>query len=81
MEGFHIIGVPSQRNYWGHLRGSPACVGVESNAFNVHLSIVHAGPRITNPRSLLGGAICWSSTSALLVRLFSPECEPQNIAA
>ncbi|KAF9669801.1 hypothetical protein SADUNF_Sadunf13G0002200 [Salix dunnii] len=42
------------------------------------------GPRITNPRSLRWaacGAICWSSTSALLVRLFSPECEPQNIAA
>ncbi|KAJ6876530.1 40S ribosomal protein [Populus alba x Populus x berolinensis] len=44
------------------------------------------GTRITNPRSLLDrwaacGAICWSSTSALLVRLFNPECEPQNIAA
>ncbi|KAH8507114.1 hypothetical protein H0E87_009575 [Populus deltoides] len=42
------------------------------------------GPRITNPRSLRWaacGAIAWSSTSALLVRLFSPECEPQNIAA
>ncbi|CAK7340425.1 unnamed protein product [Dovyalis caffra] len=45
---------------------------------------LHYGPRITNPRSFRWaacGAICWSSTSALLVRLFSPECEPQNIAA
>nr|TKR91801.1 hypothetical protein D5086_0000219230 [Populus alba] len=45
---------------------------------------LHYGPRITNPRSLRWaacGAIAWSSTSALLVRLFSPECEPQNIAA
>ncbi|CAO2203045.1 unnamed protein product [Urochloa humidicola] len=36
------------------------------------------------PRSLRWascGAISTSSTSALLVRLFSPECEPQNIAA
>ncbi|URD86632.1 hypothetical protein MUK42_28575 [Musa troglodytarum] len=42
------------------------------------------GPRITVPRSLRWascGAISVSSTSALLVRLFSPECEPQNIAA
>ncbi|CAD5194444.1 unnamed protein product [Musa acuminata subsp. malaccensis] len=45
---------------------------------------LHYGPRITNPRSLRWascGAISVSSTSALLVRLFSPECEPQNIAA
>ncbi|KAJ6683149.1 40S RIBOSOMAL PROTEIN [Salix koriyanagi] len=45
---------------------------------------LHYGPRITNPRSLRWaacGAIAWSSASALLVRLFSPECEPQNIAA
>lgn len=44
----------------------------------------HAGPRITVPRSLRWaacGAVSVSSTSALLVRLFSPECEPQNIAA
>ncbi|KAB1216274.1 hypothetical protein CJ030_MR4G026694 [Morella rubra] len=43
-----------------------------------------AGPRITVPRSLRWaacGAISVSSTSALLVCLFSPECEPQNIAA
>ncbi|OMO93388.1 hypothetical protein COLO4_16932 [Corchorus olitorius] len=42
------------------------------------------GPRITVPRSLRWvacGAVSVSSTSALLVRLFSPECEPQNIAA
>lgn len=45
---------------------------------------LHYGPRITVPRSLRWascGAISTSSTSALLVRLFSPECEPQNIAA
>ncbi|KAL5227823.1 hypothetical protein ABZP36_016088 [Zizania latifolia] len=45
---------------------------------------LHYGPRITVPRSLRWascGAISVSSTSALLVRLFSPECEPQNIAA
>jgi hypothetical protein len=44
----------------------------------------HAGPRITVPRSLRWaacGAVSVSSTTALLVRLFSPECEPQNIAA
>ncbi|EOY25224.1 hypothetical protein QUC31_009172 [Theobroma cacao] len=42
------------------------------------------GPRITVPRSLRWaacGAVSVSSTSALLVRLFSPECEPQNVAA
>ncbi|KAF9600172.1 hypothetical protein IFM89_004996 [Coptis chinensis] len=41
-------------------------------------------PRITIPRTLRWaacGAVSVSSTSALLVRLFSPECEPQNIAA
>ncbi|KAL0919069.1 hypothetical protein M5K25_011138 [Dendrobium thyrsiflorum] len=40
--------------------------------------------RITVPRSLRWatcGAISMSCTSALLVRLFSPECEPQNVAA
>ncbi|ERN02037.1 hypothetical protein AMTRI_Chr02g266140 [Amborella trichopoda] len=45
---------------------------------------LHYGPRITVPRSLRwagSGAIGVSSTTALLVRLFSPECEPQNIAA
>ena len=43
-----------------------------------------AGPRITIPRSLRWaacGAVTVSSSTALLVRLFSPECEPQNIAA
>ncbi|KAB5555919.1 hypothetical protein DKX38_006966 [Salix brachista] len=74
-KGFDLIGVTTLRNQWGHLRGffSCVCCGVEPN-----------GPRITNPRSLRWagcGAIAWSSTSALLVRLFSPECEPQNIAA
>lgn len=47
-------------------------------------SSAHAGPRITVPRSLRWaacGAVSVSSTTALLVRLFSPECEPQNIAA
>uniref|UniRef100_A0ACD6AGY0 Uncharacterized protein n=4 Tax=Avena sativa TaxID=4498 RepID=A0ACD6AGY0_AVESA len=45
---------------------------------------LHYGPRITVPRSLRWascGAICTSSTTAMLVRLLSPECEPQNIAA
>nr|CAB3472364.1 unnamed protein product [Digitaria exilis] len=45
---------------------------------------VGGGPRITVPRSLRWascGAISVSASSALLVRLFSPECEPQNIAA
>ncbi|XP_031119244.1 uncharacterized protein LOC116022613 [Ipomoea triloba] len=45
---------------------------------------LHYGPRITVPRSLSWaacGAVSTSSTTALLVRLFSPECEPQNIAA
>ncbi|PUZ57505.1 hypothetical protein GQ55_5G437500 [Panicum hallii var. hallii] len=45
---------------------------------------LHYGPRITVPRSLRWascGAISTSSTSSLLVRLFSPECELQNIAA
>ena len=48
------------------------------------VTIVIAGPRITIPRSLRWagcGAVSVSSTGALLVRLFSPECEPQNIAA
>lgn len=41
-----------------------------------------AGPRITVPRALRWGAcgaVTVSSSTALLVRLFSPECEPQNI--
>ncbi|KAK1281450.1 hypothetical protein QJS04_geneDACA002781 [Acorus gramineus] len=45
---------------------------------------LHYGPRITVPRSLRWvsvGAVTGSSSSALLVRLFCPECEPQNIAA
>lgn len=45
---------------------------------------LHYGPRVTVPRSLRWaacGAVSVSSTSALLVHLFSPECEPQNIAA
>ncbi|XP_047056697.1 uncharacterized protein LOC124668589 [Lolium rigidum] len=45
---------------------------------------LHYGPRITVPRSLRWascGAVSCSATSAVLVRLFSPECEPQNIAA
>ncbi|XWS49504.1 hypothetical protein CRYUN_Cryun12cG0008700 [Craigia yunnanensis] len=45
---------------------------------------LHYGPRITVPRSLRWaacGAGSVSSASALLVRLFSPECEPQNKAA
>ncbi|XP_058186331.1 uncharacterized protein LOC131303471 [Rhododendron vialii] len=45
---------------------------------------LHYGPRITIPKSLRWagcGAVFVSSTTALLVRLFSPECEPQNIAA
>ncbi|XP_030457137.1 uncharacterized protein LOC115678009 [Syzygium oleosum] len=45
---------------------------------------MHYGARITVPRSLRWaafGALSVSSSSALLVRLFSPECEPQNIAA
>lgn len=47
------------------------------------LYVDHAGPRITVPRSLRWaacGAVTVSSSTALLVRLFSPECEPQNIA-
>ncbi|KAJ7973211.1 Pentatricopeptide repeat-containing protein [Quillaja saponaria] len=45
---------------------------------------LHYGPRITVPRSLRWagcGAVTVSSTTGLLVRLFSPECEPHNIAA
>ncbi|KAG2595898.1 hypothetical protein PVAP13_5KG116700 [Panicum virgatum] len=45
---------------------------------------LHYGPRITVPRSLRWascGAVSVSASTALLVRLFSPECEPQNIAA
>ncbi|KAK6911709.1 hypothetical protein RJ641_023802 [Dillenia turbinata] len=45
---------------------------------------LHYGPRKTIPRTLRWagcGAVSASATSALLVRLFSPECEPQNIAA
>ncbi|KAL3620702.1 hypothetical protein CASFOL_035614 [Castilleja foliolosa] len=45
---------------------------------------LHYGPRITTPRSLRWaacGAVSMSATTALLVHLFSPECEPQNVAA
>ncbi|KAJ0078786.1 hypothetical protein Patl1_23886 [Pistacia atlantica] len=44
----------------------------------------NAGPRVTVPRSLRWaacGAVSVSSTTALLVCLFSPKCEPRNIAA
>ncbi|PON69576.1 40S ribosomal protein [Trema orientale] len=44
---------------------------------------LHYGPRITVPRSFRWaacGAISMGSTTALLVRLFSAQCEPQNIA-
>lgn len=50
----------------------------------LHLVYNNTGPRITVPRSLRWaacGAVTVSSSTALLVRLFSPECEPQNIAA
>lgn len=43
-----------------------------------------AGPRVTVPRSLRWagcGAVSMSASTATLVRLLSPECEPQNIAA
>ncbi|CAL9020511.1 unnamed protein product [Prunus brigantina] len=42
-----------------------------------------SGPKITVHRSFCWvacGVVSMSSTTALLVRLFSPECEPQNIA-
>ncbi|XP_074321067.1 uncharacterized protein LOC141657663 [Silene latifolia] len=45
---------------------------------------LHYGSRVTIPRSLRWaacGAATVSSSTALLVRLLSPECEPQNIAA
>eukprot|EP00268_Persea_americana_P026826 TRINITY_DN2635_c4_g1_i3.p1 TRINITY_DN2635_c4_g1~~TRINITY_DN2635_c4_g1_i3.p1 ORF type:complete len:106 (-),score=6.95 TRINITY_DN2635_c4_g1_i3:526-843(-) len=45
---------------------------------------LHYGTRMTLPRTLRWaacGAVSVSSTTALLVRLFMPECEPQNIAA
>ncbi|KAH9608620.1 hypothetical protein KSS87_022758 [Heliosperma pusillum] len=45
---------------------------------------LHYGSRVTIPRSLRWaacGAASVSSSTALLVRLLSPECEPQNIAA
>ncbi|XP_078445308.1 40S ribosomal protein isoform X2 [Wolffia australiana] len=48
------------------------------------LCSLHYGPRTTAPRILRWAACGAASTSlstALLVRLFSPECEPQNIAA
>ncbi|PNX80807.1 hypothetical protein L195_g036818, partial [Trifolium pratense] len=50
----------------------------------VWLIAISLGPRIQIPRSLRWaacGAVTVSSSTALLVRLFSPECEPQNIAA
>lgn len=43
-----------------------------------------AGPRVTVPRSLRWagcGAVSMSASTATLVRLLSPECEPQNIVA
>ncbi|MCL7026591.1 hypothetical protein MKW94_005609 [Papaver nudicaule] len=48
------------------------------------LARLHYGPRITVPRSLRWaacGALTMSSGTALLVRLLSCQCEPQNIAA
>ncbi|KAL8229632.1 hypothetical protein R6Q57_014532 [Mikania cordata] len=45
---------------------------------------LRVGPRVNVPRSLRWagtGAITVSASTALLVRLFSPECEPQNIEA
>lgn len=45
---------------------------------------LHYGPRVNVPRSLRWastGAVTVSAGTALLVRLFSPECEPQNIEA
>ncbi|CAF1727584.1 unnamed protein product [Brassica oleracea var. botrytis] len=45
---------------------------------------LHYGPRVTVPRSLRWagcGAVSMSASTATLVRLLSPECEPQNIAA
>ncbi|GKA40861.1 hypothetical protein Tco_0733454 [Tanacetum coccineum] len=45
---------------------------------------LHYGPRVNVPRSLRWagtGAITVSASTALLVHLFSPECEPQNIEA
>lgn len=62
-------------------------VNLANERWNYFTAWQHAysvGPRITLPRSLRWascGAISVTSTSALLVRLFSPECEPQNIAA
>jgi hypothetical protein len=53
-------------------------------SLTVSVFINYLGPRITVPRSLRWascGAVCTSSASAFLVRLLSPECEPQNIAA
>ena len=46
-------------------------------------SCADAGPRMAVPRSLRWascGAISVSFISALLIRLFSAECEPQNMA-
>lgn len=51
---------------------------------NIFCFLGPSGPRVTIPRSLRWaacGAVTVSSSTALLVRLFSPECEPQNIAA
>ncbi|XP_057853786.2 uncharacterized protein LOC131063848 isoform X2 [Cryptomeria japonica] len=48
------------------------------------LARVYYGPRIQIPRAFrwcLCGAVSGSCSSALLVHLFLPECEPQNIAA
>lgn len=57
---------------------------LQQATIDLYISHVTAGPRITVPRSLrwaASGAVSVSSTTSLLVRLFSPECEPQNIAA
>ncbi|KAG6383248.1 hypothetical protein SASPL_151551 [Salvia splendens] len=45
---------------------------------------LYYGPRITVPRTLRWaacGAVSMSASTALLVRLLSPECEPQNVAS
>ncbi|KAK4768392.1 hypothetical protein SAY87_003533 [Trapa incisa] len=42
----------------------------------------YAGPRTTTPRILrwAGGATTVGPSTALLALLFSPECEPQDVA-
>lgn len=71
---FVISNKNSEESSTGHLVKNIYFTGFHDNA----------GPRITVPRSLRWaacGAVTVSSSTALLVRLFSPECEPQNIAA